>query len=317
MENSNCPICKNTNDNNSIESHHEDGHDYDLIECQKCGLRYWLPFKNPGADWYEHDERYSDRNADPILIPNVNHKKIISFLKNKKGKVLDIGCGVGTFLKHAQDNAWEAYGLDFDKDAISAAQDTFSLNNLEVCDLAEYYNKYPDRKFELITFFDVIEHIDNHLEFFDVVKKLLAPRGYIAMSLPYRHGATWLKPHDLPPRHLTRWDRQTMKKFLHNQGFKVLYIGRRSEGVDYIVTKLRFKWGKKLSFNMVGKYKQKVASEDKTNVINNSKKVNNMLILARIKDYVLFGLPALLIWLAMIPFKRRYITLYVIAQKNE
>jgi SAM-dependent methyltransferase len=313
-----CPICKTNNPAPSIEKYQDGEQVYTLKQCQNCGLQYWLPFVNPGADWYEHDERYAGRNIDPILNPNWNHKKIISFLKNKIGKVLDIGCGVGTFLKHAQDNNWETHGLDFDKDAIKAAQETFDLKNLEVADISEYSRNNPDKKFDLITFFDVIEHVDNHLEFMSTVRNLLSSKGYIVMSLPYRNGATWLKPHDLPPRHLTRWDRQTMKNFLQKQGFKISYIARRSEGMGFIVNKLRFKWGKKLSFNMVGKYKNKVANTNTNNIsVASTKNINKLLILARIKDYILFGLPALLIWLAMIPFEKRYITLYVIAQKNE
>ncbi|MBT4209332.1 MAG: class I SAM-dependent methyltransferase [Candidatus Komeilibacteria bacterium] len=318
MLNNNCPLCKASKEFKYLEAHIDNNKEYKLYECKVCRAQFWWPLKNPGAQWYENDERYSDRNFDPILIPNWNHKKIISFLKNKTGKVLDIGCGVGTFLKHAQDNNWDTYGLDFDNDAIKAAQETFKLKNLEVCDLLTYHNKYPDKKFDLITIFDVFEHIDNHNEFIKTIFDMLSPGGYIAMSMPYRYGATWLKPHDLPPRHLTRWDRRSLTQYLVKQNFKVKYKKILDTGYNFILMKLRFRYGKFFSFNLVGKIKQSKRSDNKIELNSSSEKmITKVHILARIKDLIIFGLPALLIWLAMLPFKKRYVTLYVIAQKNE
>lgn len=318
MLNNNCPLCEKSTELKYLEAHLDSGTEYKLYECLACGVQFWWPLKNPGAKWYEHDARYSDRNFDPILNPNWNHTKIISFLKNKTGKVLDVGCGVGTFLKHAQDNGWQAYGLDFDSDAIRAARETFALDNLEVCDLIEYHRKYPDRKFDMITFFDVFEHIDNHNEFIGIIYSMLNSGGHIAMSMPYRKGATWLKPHDLPPRHLTRWDRKSLTNYLETHNFLVKYKKIIDTGYNFILMKLRFRYGKFFSFNLVGKIKKNKRAGNKIEINSSSEKmISKVHTLARIKDLIIFGLPTLFIYLAILPFKKRYVTLYIIAQKNE
>lgn len=312
----NCPFCTSKN---THQISHYSKNDYKLFECKDCLGQFWTPFKNPGAEWYERDERYSGRNHQPLLLPNWNHKKVISFLKEKKGKVLDIGCGTGNFLAHAKERGWDPYGIDFDRDAIATSKEVFHLENTYVTDLTNYVKSVNNNSFDLITFFDVFEHIDNHNEFLNIVKGLLKNDGYVAMSMPYRNGARWLLPHDLPPRHLTRWDRTSIKKFLEKHGFCVKYIARRTEGINFLVLKLRFRYGKYTSFNIVSKIRKMYEKKD-GKVQFESKKaevVHAVSMLAKIKDLVLFGIPAVLIWIAMLFSPKRYVTLYVIAQKNE
>jgi hypothetical protein len=173
---------------------------------------------------------------------------------------------------------------------------------------------HANERFDLITFFDVLEHIDNHNEFMESVHNLLATRGYIAMSMPYRKHAEWLMPLDLPPRHLTRWDRKSLKRFLEARGFKVVYMTRRTEGIWNIVIRLRFKYGKKLSFGAV-RAVQKGINDNSAIRGNRTFLVQLVHLLAKIKDGIFFGIPAVFIWLAMLLSPRRYVTLYAIAQK--
>lgn len=310
-----CPVCHKGTGSQLQETHVDQGTEYTLFECSACDIQYWKPFKNPGAEWYSHDPRYEGRNNDPILEPNWNHRKIISFLAPLKGKVLDVGCGVGNFLNHARACGWEIRGIDFDPDAIATAEKVFHLGGLEVSDLAGYRQKHADEHFDLVTFFDVLEHIDDHDDFMGIVRAILKDSGSIAMSMPYR-GARWLQPHDLPPRHLTRWNKSALRKFLERQGFEIVYMTRMTGGIGFIVTKLRFKYGKKLSFGFVEKVKRREGIDSPVATQQIPFKVRLAKIAARTKDIVVFGLPALIIWIAMLPTSQRYTTLYAIARKK-
>lgn len=290
---------------------------YQLHACPHCTIQCWLPLKNPGAHWYEHDGRYADRNADPILKPNQKHLGTLRFLRGRQGKVLDVGCGVGNFLAEAQRQGWEPWGIDFDADGIEAARRTFGLDHLEVADVASFAAAHPEERFDLVAFFDVLEHVDNHNEFIEVITGVLTERGYLAMSMPYRHGWRWLMPHDLPPRHLTRWDKESLERFLERHGFKIVYFRRLPASFSFLVMKMRFNYGKAFSFGLIKKAKEsggKIQGSARGKRAPSSK-VRFLHMLARLKDVLLFGIPAGILWLILLPTRKRYTDMYVVAQK--
>lgn len=317
-----CPLClEEVKFCSILETHYDSqgGQTYQLYECPCCEGQFWTPFKSPGAVWYEKDERYSGANRSPSLAPNWNHRKTISLLKHKTGSVLDVGCGTGNFLAWAKQQGWETVGLDFDANAVQTAKEIFKLPNIELVDIVGYEARYPEKKFDLITFFDVIEHLDNHLEFFRAVRMLLKPQGYIAMSLPYRGGARFLQPNDLPPRHLTRWDEKSLRTFLERQGFKVLYLKKQVASLSYLVMKMRFYFGPLFSWGLVKKIKAKEDASLTEGLVppRESLKIRFARAAARLKDYLFFGLPAFFLWCFFLLTEKRYIGLYVLAQKKD
>jgi SAM-dependent methyltransferase len=311
-----CPLCTATAEfeQKEVYTDPQTRAHYTLYECGACRAQFWEPLKNPGGEWYAHDGRYADRNELPILAPNWNHKKIISFLAPQTGRLLDVGCGVGTFVAWAEQHGWQGTGIDFDKDAVDAGKHTFGLERLTVEDITAFAKRHEGESFDLVTFFDVLEHVDNHREFIATIRNLLKSGGHIAMSMPYRGRAPWLMEADVPPRHLTRWDRRSLTQFLEREGFEVLYTHRTAASIRFIILKLRFRYGRNLSVGLVRKVR---AAE----VARPSRRHNTFLLVAaqtaaNIKDALLFGLPAIAIWLALLPTKKRYIGLYAIARKR-
>jgi len=305
-----CPLCAQEAVFTHTDTHTDpkSGAAYTLCECGICTGGFWEPLKNPGGSWYEHDERYADRNQNPILDPNWNHKKIISFLAPRTGSVLDVGCGVGNFLAYAVSRGWKGAGIDFDRDAIEAGKRTFNLSDLFVSDIHGFAKSNPGKHYELVTFFDVLEHIDDHEDFMQTVHNLLTAKGHLALSVPYGGHAAFLMPADVPPRHLTRWNEKSIQEFLKRFGFTILYSKKTSASIRFIILKLRFRFGGKFSMGLVQKVQSSPSSKATT--------VTLVSFLARFKDAVLFGIPASVIWLALLPTRKRYIGLYVIAHKQ-
>ena len=216
-----CPLCFGSLIRPK-EEHNDDDTHYTLFECHKCAVQFWWPMKNPGALWYSHDDRYSSRNSDPLMAPVITHR---AFLKDNPiagGSLLDVGCGTGNFLLAAKKKGYSVRGIDFDPDAVNVAHNIFGLDKVSTGSLNDLVQE--DATFDIVTFFEVLEHMDSPNIFIDEVKKLLKPSGFIGLSVPYRGSWNVFKAGDKPPRHLTRWDKISMKNFLERNGFAVIRI---------------------------------------------------------------------------------------------
>lgn len=316
-----CEFCDLGKEVVLLEKYTVDGSQYTLYECQTCKVQWWSPMKNPGAEWYENDFKSAHRNFDPILKPNVKHKDTIIFFDDRVGRVLDIGCGVGNFLALANKKGWECWGIDFDRDSVVTAHNTFGLENVEASDLTTFIKRNPSEKFDLVTFFDVFEHIDNHVEFLSQVQLLLKQDGYIALSVPYRHGWRYLMPHDLPPRHLTRWDDKSISSFLHRNGFTVKKVWKYPVSWHFLVMKMRWKYGRFATFGLVKKAKQKTyertVSQKKQVLPARRPSIRILHALAKTKDFLLFGVPAAILWVVLRLTDKRHTDFYLVAQKND
>lgn len=310
-----CPLCAKPSELRQLGCHVDSGVSYTLLSCPACGGQFWEPLRNPGAAWYEADERYAGANANPPREPNINHRATVRLVPGP-GRLLDVGCGTGNFMSWAKANGWEVHGIDFDRNAIHAATEVFGLPNVEEADLGTYVTRHPELagSFDLVTFFDVFEHIDNHRQFASQVSSLLKPCGAVAMSMPYRGGARWLQPNDLPPRHLTRWGRRSLQRFWESQGYRVEHAIRTPASVYFIALKLKGRFGRRLTFNAVSKLQARPSGQGRAAVSGTTLRL--LRAAARAKDLALFGLPALAIWLVLLPSRRRYVGLYMVARRT-
>lgn len=211
-----CPVCL-SNQCRFVESHQQ----FELYYCLSCDLQFWHPMKSPGREWYE--EQYFWR---PLFREKLEwyHKQ---FLKDKiipGSHLLDVGCGSGTFAKAAAKRSYQVTGIDFDKESVRAGR-AMGVDNLHAATLEEFISKNPEREFDIVTFFEVMEHLDNPVSFLAKVKSLLTPGGFIAFSVPNR-GKWKLLPSvlDNPPNHLTRWSKLALSNLIRNIGFSIKEI---------------------------------------------------------------------------------------------
>ncbi len=171
------------------------------------------------------------------LLLGWRHHQFLQDLPSCGQKLLDVGCSNGDFLVAAREKGYDVYGLDFDRIAIDIGSKKFGLKNLFCGELDDFILKNPSEKFDVITFFEVLEHLDNPGVFFESIKKILKPEGYIAFSVPNRD--RWIKESvyfDYPPHHLTRWNTECIKKLLNKYNFNIVKIKTNSEvGVEYFL----------------------------------------------------------------------------------
>lgn len=215
-----CPVCvaDSCSPLETLEHYH-------LYRCHNCELQFWDPMRNPGHQWYEEAARYvlRDKVRDrPRLY--WRHRQFLRRTLPQGSRILDMGCGVGAFVAHCEAKGYEAIGIDIDRNAIAAARDALGLRQVYALSLDEFTQRPEAHRFDAITFFEVLEHLDEPARFISTIKRLLKPAGCIALSVPNRARWHLLPLEDVPPNHLTRWNVAALGRFLDSQGFEVLEI---------------------------------------------------------------------------------------------
>jgi ubiquinone/menaquinone biosynthesis C-methylase UbiE/predicted nucleic-acid-binding Zn-ribbon protein len=172
-----------------------------IVQCKKCGLVYTnpRPSKHVLKEYYDMIySKYNTRNiqeeilvdkrliccagdvtCDPRfckrLLKDINH------LANEKGKMLDVGCGLGRFIKFAQDNGWQVFGQEFSDESVKSIQNKYKLN-VQTGDLRDL--NFPKDYFEVVIMLNVIEHLADPFEYLDEIYRILKKKGIIYLSTP-------------------------------------------------------------------------------------------------------------------------------------
>ena len=101
------------------------------------------------------------------------------------GKALDLGCHAGRLTNYLQQLFPQAslFGLDISRAAISYAQQKYPGIDFKVGDITTRL-PYPDATFNLVTSFDVLEHVLNLAKVFAEVARVLQSGGYLVIGVP-------------------------------------------------------------------------------------------------------------------------------------
>src|SRR5437899_531091 len=223
-----CPACGEPGREAVIERYGR----FELFGCAACGLQFWEPREMPDARWYE--QMYGGRDQE-ILPLEPGHKYFLAdALAPRGGALLDIGCGTGNFLAATRDAGYCVTGTELDRNAARFAIERLGLERVLPLTIAGFVEQFGNEQFDVVTFFEVLEHQTEPVEFLRSVKSCLKPRGTIALSVPNRE--RWLTGPDVldyPPNHFLRWNAAALEKFLDGQGFEVLSVHEQLAGVKH------------------------------------------------------------------------------------
>ena len=204
----------------------------------------------PDARWYE--QMYGGRDAK-LLPLEPGHRYFLGDPQAPgRGHLLDIGCGTGNFLTAAQNAGYQVSGTELDRNAAGFAKQKLGLSRVFGLSLAEFAEKYPLEKFDIVTFFEVLEHQASPTEFIEKVRSCLKPGGYVALSVPNRERwLTGLDVLDYPPNHFLRWSELALRTFLRAHGFATIAVREQPAGVVHtaqmINMGLRTGWSRKIT----------------------------------------------------------------------
>ncbi len=173
-----CKLCKSheyIKRNGSVR----DDSSLDILECLNCGLVYLSEFKHIDKNYYENSDMhkkfdfYKWRNETKI-----DDKRRYTFIENLiiNKTILDFGSGNGGFLSYTKSITKYNCGIELEK----AIKPFYKKENIALfSNLQEV-----DKKFDIITAFHVIEHLENPKDILEDMKRILKDDGKIIIEVP-------------------------------------------------------------------------------------------------------------------------------------
>jgi 2-polyprenyl-3-methyl-5-hydroxy-6-metoxy-1,4-benzoquinol methylase len=142
--------------------------------------------------------------------------------------VLEIGFGNGSFLTFARQQKWNVVGTEVNAELIGAAKAArFSVAH------TDNLSEFRDGSFELITAFDVLEHIaqDQIAEFILEIKRILKPGGVFIARCPNGDSPFGLVNQNGDVTHVTVIGRGKARYFAAKTGMELVYLGGEAEPI--------------------------------------------------------------------------------------
>lgn len=210
-----CPGCKK----NGFARFLEKAGRYDLFICDACTLTFSRPMQQAKGDFYELNAEYEDKWEFGAI-----YHKIIQL--GLRGAILDIGCGDGRFMEMMKEQ-FAVTGIDINRGAVKVAREKRNLNDTFPTTLKEHISMFPARKYDVITAFHTLEHVEDPAEFIADMRQSLKPHGAVAISIPNPNRWTlrWTRElWDYPPHHLTRWTTGGLCSLLESCGLNIIDI---------------------------------------------------------------------------------------------
>ena len=166
---------------------------FPILECAMCTLRFTqdVPAQEEISRYYRSDDYISHTNTSKGIINSLyqvvrkrtmtgKRKLVQQFTGIEKGKILDVGSGIGTFAHEMQTAGWDVTGLEPDEGARSVAQKQYGLQLQGV----ESFYQFGAGTFDAITLWHVLEHVHDLHPYVQQLKNIIKNTGKIFIAVP-------------------------------------------------------------------------------------------------------------------------------------
>jgi SAM-dependent methyltransferase len=230
-----------------------------IVKCTGCGLVYTLPRLPPTAiqqmyqvDYWQSAEAkdfgYTDylRDRDLYLRTYRMRRELILKHKPTPGRVLDVGCAAGYFLKTMHEIGWQTVGVELSRQMASYAREELGLPDVRAGSLES--QDLPEQSFDVITFWDVIEHLEDPRPSLARAARLLKPDGIAVIETQNVEsrfaklmGKRW--QHYKYEEHLYHFSPRTLPRLLESAGLRQIEWSARRGGkhvsIEFIIERAR------------------------------------------------------------------------------
>lgn len=207
-------------------------------KCLECGYIYISPrpFQKDIIEFYSKESQYNNWLNEIEARNDMWNRRLNLLLKYRnKGKLLDIGAGIGQFL-HIAKKYFDVYGTEPSEEGRKLSKKLF---NLDIDSEIKF-----DKEYDLVTLYHVLEHVPSPTSTIQECKKLLKQNGLLAIAIPnsnlFKNNSTpcddfvkylFKKPSSRFPEiifksrdeiHLSYFKSKALCNLLRNNGFRII-----------------------------------------------------------------------------------------------
>jgi len=226
FENIKCIVCNNKEiDKFSIKYEKQD---CAVVLCHVCKFHFIPPFYRKKIDYTKYKSKevaQAVKDADVwIKIQRNKLRYQLIHRYKKKGSVYDVGVGFGHFILTGKLLGHEVYGVELSQANVDFVRNDLLLDveNNNFLDVSE------DKKYDIVTLWDVLEHIDAGDKIIEKASRIMKSGGFIFLQVPQidsffaklLNGAWWAMGLD----HVNYFSKKTIKQLLSKYGFRTKKI---------------------------------------------------------------------------------------------
>ncbi len=203
-----------------------------VYKCNKTSYKFYYPF------FIEADSRFYEllMHNRIVYYPVWRwENNIAAKFITDNDKVLDVGCGDGAFLRGLlARKKVKAKGLELNPAALAiATRDGLSVHNITV----QEYSKDNSNQYDVVTSFQVLEHIADVKSFLSAKIDLLKSGGLLIIGVPFNNPYLYRKDKfhtlNLPPHHMGLWNEESLINL--TKLFDLSVVGYEIEKVDNMI----------------------------------------------------------------------------------
>ncbi len=242
-----CPVCHNE----GFSAWGAVGR-FTIQQCCGCGLGVTTPF--PGREEQETANRQLYSLEQRIAAYQARHGFFVARYRRQlrairsfkqTGRLLDIGCNIGIFLNEARRSGFDVAGVELNSDCAGYARSSLGLDVR-----SEYLEEagFSGSSFDVVTMYDVLEHVPDLYGILAEVRRILKPDGLLVVQSPNIDSVmadatgsawSWLSP----PDHLYHFTPASLTTLIGYTGFTVAETATWEPADDFCNDLLRVRFG--------------------------------------------------------------------------
>lgn len=226
FENIRCIVCQNQ-DKARFRVRYEK-ENCPVVECLICSFHFIPPCFRKSVDYSKYKSTDAVKEVAKGDVWLKVQRNLLRYQLIQKyqlsGKIYDVGCGFGHFLLTGKQLGYDVTGVEMSSANVEFIRKEFNIQ-VEENDFLKVHEEQP---YDIMTLWDVLEHIDSADKIIEKVSRMLHPGGYVFIQVPQIDSffARLLKDKwwAMGLDHVNYFSKKTIRKLLINHRIEIITI---------------------------------------------------------------------------------------------